>query len=62
MSLLIEAIEKSSPDRKALRDVLKVMEYKDPVTGPICFDKNGNRASAVYMIQMIKGHPVILNP
>ena len=62
MNLLIEAVDKSSPDRIAIRDALKVIEYNDAATGPIRFDKNGNRTSSVFMIQMIKGHPVFFNP
>ena len=62
INLLIEAIQKSGPDRAGIRDALKEIEYNDAATGPIRFDKNGNRTTPVFMIQMIKGHPVIFNP
>ena len=62
MNLLFEAVEKSYPGKTAIRAALKEIEYKDAATGPIRFDENGNRVAPVFMIRMIKGHPVILHP
>lgn len=61
VNLVIQAVQTSGPDRAGIRDVLKDIEFKDAATGPVYFDKNGNRTSPVFMIQLIKGHPVILN-
>jgi branched-chain amino acid transport system substrate-binding protein len=60
VNLIIEAIKKAGPDREKIRDVLKEINYAAGATGPIQFDGNGNRTSPVFMIRMIKGHPVLL--
>jgi ABC-type branched-subunit amino acid transport system substrate-binding protein len=44
-----------------ISNALRGIEFKNAATGPIRFDKNGNRTTPVFMIQLIKGHPVILN-
>jgi branched-chain amino acid transport system substrate-binding protein len=62
VNLIIEAIKKAGSDREKIRDVLKEIKYTEAATGQIQFDENGNRKSPVFMIRMIKGHPVILNP
>jgi branched-chain amino acid transport system substrate-binding protein len=61
VNLLIEAVQKSGPDRVGISDALRGIEFNNAATGPIRFDKNGNRTTPVFMIQLIKGHPVILN-
>jgi len=61
VKLIIEAIRKAGTDRDKIRDVLADIEYSNGATGPIQFDDHGNRTSPVFMIQMIKGHPVILH-
>ncbi len=61
VNLLIEAVRKYGPDRAGISDGLRGIEFKNAATGPIRFDKNGNRTTPVFMIQLIKGHPVILN-
>jgi branched-chain amino acid transport system substrate-binding protein len=61
-NLIIEAVRKAGPDREKIRDVLREIQYGSGATGPIAFDKSGNRISSVFLIQMIKGHPVILHP
>ena len=61
VNLLIEAVQKSGPDRTGISDTLRGIDFKNAATGPIRFDKNGNRTTPVFMIQLIKGHPVILN-
>lgn len=62
INLILEAIRKVGPDRIKIRDILKEMKYLYGVTGPIEFDEHGNRISPVFMVRMIKGHPVILHP
>jgi len=62
VNLIIEAIKNAGHDREKIREVLKEIKYTEAATGPIQFDENGNRISPVFMIRMIKGHPVILNP
>ncbi len=61
-NLILEAIRMVGVDREKIRDALKEMKYQDGVTGPIEFDEYGNRISPVFMVRMIKGHPVILHP
>jgi branched-chain amino acid transport system substrate-binding protein len=61
INLLIEAVQKSGPKRAGIRDALRKIEFNDAASGPIRFDNNGNRTTPVFMIQMIKGHPVIFN-
>lgn len=61
-NLLIEAIRQTGPDREKIRDVISKIRYTQGATGPIEFDKHGNRISPVFMVRMIKGHPVILHP
>jgi branched-chain amino acid transport system substrate-binding protein len=62
VNLIIEAIQQAGPDREKIRDVLKEINYTNATTGPIRFDQNGNRPPPVFLIRLIKGHPVILNP
>lgn len=61
VNLIIAAVRQVGPDREKIRDVLKDMEYLTGATGPIRFDGNGNRVDPVFLIRLIKGHPVILN-
>lgn len=62
VGLVIEAVMQAGPDRQKIRDALKDIDYKKGATGPIHFDSKGNRTSPVFLIRLIKGHPVILNP
>lgn len=62
INLIIEAVRKAGPDRLGISNVLSEIDYQDAATGPIRFDSKGNRISPVFMIRLIKGHPVILNP
>jgi len=62
INLIIEAVQKAGPDRLGISNILREIDYIDAATGPIRFDDKGNRISAVFMIRLIKGHPVILNP
>jgi branched-chain amino acid transport system substrate-binding protein len=62
VNLVIEAVKQSGPDREKIRDTLKAINYTQGATGPIQFDQNGNRTSPAFLIKIIKGHPVILNP
>ncbi len=62
VKLMVNVILDVGPDREKIRDALKEINFSDAATGPIRFDKNGNRVAPVFMIRMIKGHPVILNP
>ena len=62
INIIIEAILKAGPDRLAIRDALKDIDYKNAATGPIRFDDSGNRISPVFFIRLIKGHPVLLYP
>lgn len=61
-NLLIEAIRQAGPDREKVREVISGTIYAQGATGPIQFDEHGNRISPVFMVRMIKGHPVILHP
>lgn len=61
-NLLIEAIRQAGPDREKIREVISKTSYAQGATGPIQFDEHGNRISPVFMVRMIKGHPVILHP
>jgi ABC-type branched-subunit amino acid transport system substrate-binding protein len=61
-SLIIEAVRQAGPGRENIRDFLRNVRYGRGVTGMIEFDEYGNRISPVFMVRMIKGHPVILNP
>jgi branched-chain amino acid transport system substrate-binding protein len=62
INLIIEAVQKAGPDRLGISNALREIDYLDAATGPIRFDSKGNRISPVFMIRLIKGHPVILNP
>jgi branched-chain amino acid transport system substrate-binding protein len=61
-SLLIEAIRLAGPEREKIREELTQIKFTPGITGPIEFDEHGNRIAPVFMIRMIKGHPVILHP
>ncbi|MBS0000901.1 MAG: ABC transporter substrate-binding protein [Cyclobacteriaceae bacterium] len=61
-NLIIEAVRTAGPDREKIRDVLKDIKFESGATGMIEFDPSGNRISPVFLIKMIKGHPVILHP
>ncbi len=61
VKVIIQAIREAGPDREAIRDSLKEMRFAGGATGSIQFDKYGNRQSPVFMVRIIKGHPVILN-
>jgi branched-chain amino acid transport system substrate-binding protein len=62
VNLIVEAVREAGPDREKIREVLERMNYISGVTGTIKFDQYGNRTSPVFLIRMIKGHPVILHP
>jgi len=62
VNLIIEAVLQAGPDREKIQEVIKEINYSDAATGPIQFDESGNRTSPVFLIRLIKGHPVILNP
>ncbi len=62
INLIVEAIRHAGPDREKIRDVLAQMKFTEGATGPIEFDEHGNRFSPVFLVRMIKGHPVILHP
>lgn len=61
LNLIIHAVREGGMDREKIRDVLKEMKYAEGTTGPIQFDDYGNRIPSVFLVRIIKGHPVILN-
>lgn len=61
MNLLIKVIRQAGPDREKLQETLAAIKFNEAATGPIRFDEHGNRISPVFLVQIIKGHPVILN-
>ena len=62
VNLIVEAVGRAGPDRDKIRDALIDINYSNAATGPIRFDDKGNRIAPVFLIRLIKGHPVILNP
>jgi branched-chain amino acid transport system substrate-binding protein len=62
INLVVEACRRVGPDREKIRDVLTQMKFTEGATGIIEFDEHGNRISSVFLVRMIKGHPVILHP
>jgi len=62
INLIVETIRKAGTDKEKIRDVLEGIKYAGGATGSIEFDEYGNRISPVFMISMMKGHPVILHP
>lgn len=62
INLVVEACRQVGPDREKIRDVLTQIKFTEGATGIIEFDEHGNRISPVFLVRMIKGHPVILHP
>jgi branched-chain amino acid transport system substrate-binding protein len=62
INLIVEAVRQVGPDYEKIGDALKEIDYSNAATGRIQFDIHGNRISPVFLIRLIKGHPVILNP
>jgi branched-chain amino acid transport system substrate-binding protein len=57
MSLLIEAIRKTGPDRSDIQKNLTKIRF-DGITGPIQFDEKGKRIGSANMVEIKNGIPV----
>jgi branched-chain amino acid transport system substrate-binding protein len=52
MSIILQSLLKSGPDRQKIRDCLAPIQYTQGVSGPVRFDENGN----------LLNHPRIIRP
>lgn len=61
ISLIIEVIKKSGPDRDKIIDALAEINYKTGVTGEIRFDTFGNRMGIPDLMTIKNGNPLVIN-
>lgn len=55
MDLLIDAVEASGPDRKAVVDYMSKVKEHDSITGPITFDDHGQNTVALITAYVAQG-------
>ena len=60
INMIIEAVRKEGADRDGIKGYLSTNQFNGGATGSVQFDNHGNRISGPFLVQIIKGHPVIL--